>query len=79
MALLFTPYHEKMKVSKIILAVALVGFVWVACASPQDPTAALPVRNMTVGGAQFSTQAYVDMGTFQNRIFPLDDRGTRAG
>ncbi len=68
-----------MKAFKALSAILVVGAVWLPSLGwAQTTTAGLPVRNMTVSGAQVSTQAYVDMGTFQPRIFPLDDRGAYA-
>lgn len=58
----------------ILVALALVA-IW-PLASCQNTTN-LPIRNLTIAGAQFTTSAYIDMGTFQPRINPLDDRGRK--
>ena len=49
--------------------------LWPAAA---QSTTNLPVRTLTVGGAQVTTDAYVDMSALSTRILPLDDRGGSA-
>jgi len=40
-------------------------------------TAGLPVRDLSVAGASFGTYAYVDLGYFEPKVNPLDDRRER--
>jgi len=61
-----------MKESYIIFAIL---FVALPTRGLTQSTANLPERSLMVAGAQFTTDAYVDMGTFERRINPLDDRG----
>lgn len=65
--LYFNTCRFQLKIGIIVL------FVLLSITCPAG--AALPPRNLTIVGAQFVTDAYVDVGTFENKLNPLDDRG----
>jgi hypothetical protein len=41
--------------------------------TPNISTSNLPTRQLTITGAQISTDAYIDGGLFAQKLFPLDD------
>lgn len=56
--------------SVAFLAAMLCG---IASLSAAQSTAGLPVRNLTVSGAAYTTNAFVDIPLFSQKINPLDD------